>query len=150
MSEPYPFDRSVIWHVVFQPREKRDWWAGQYRHVSLAGYCNDTWFHIDVQRTGFGATAIYHYEDVQDFLSYLLTYYTVVRFGPARGGSRQFLMPMTCVSFVKHVLGVRSGALRPDGLLRTLVRDYGAEIVGEPQQAPGDAGAETAEADGQG
>lgn len=132
------FDQSLIWHVIFHP-EKR-WWSGPHSHVSLAGFANDTWLHLDLQRAGVTVAAIYHYDEVQDFLSMLLAHYTVVRFGPAVGEQRHFLRPMSCVAFVKHVLGVRSSALLPDGLLRDLVRDYGAEVLNEAQDTKGIAG----------
>lgn len=131
----YPFDQSLIWHVIFH--RERKWWAlGEYSHVSLAGFSNDTWLHLDLHKDGMSVASIYHYEEVQDFLSFLLTYTTVVRFGPTVAQKRHFFRPMTCVSFVKHTLGVRSSALLPGGLLRDLVRDYSAEVLNENPKAP--------------
>jgi hypothetical protein len=126
---PYHFDQSLIWHVVFHPGPC--FW-GKYQHVSLAGYADETWLHLDVQRGGVSVATIHRFDEVTDFLSFLLAHYTVLKFGPQRGVSRQFFQPMTCVSFVKHVLGIRSSALRPDGLLLSLERDFGAVRVNEP------------------
>lgn len=142
----YPFDQSLIWHVIFHP--ERRWWSGPHSHVSLAGFSNDTWLHLDLQRAGVSVASIYHYDEVQDFLSFLLTHYTVLRFGPAIAQRNHFLRPMSCVAFTKHVLGVRSSALLPDGLLRDLVRDYGAQVLNETQDAKGDDGAKAATAAG--
>lgn len=141
------FDKSMIWFVIFHPAQG-EWWTRKFRHVSLAGYANETWLHIDVQRKGVGVAAIYSHDEVTDFLSFLLAHYTVVKFGPALGNSRHFLQPMSCVSFVKHTLGVRSGALRPDGLFRTLVQNYGSEVQGETQRSNRDDKPETATAQG--
>lgn len=134
------FDQSLIWHVIFH-RQKR-WWSGPHSHVSLAGFSNDTWLHLDLQREGVSVASIYHYDEVQDFLSFLLTHYTVVRFGPTISEKRHFWKPMTCVSFVKHTLGVRSSALLPDGLLRDLVRNYGSEVLNETPQSRRNRGTE--------
>lgn len=144
----YPFDQSLIWHVIFH-REKR-WWGGRFSHVSLAGFSNETWLHLDLQRAGLSVATIYAYDEVRDFLSFLLAHTTVVRFGPGIAPGRHFFRPMTCVSFVKHVLGVRSSALRPDALFRDLVSRYGAEVLNETAEtARGDAGAEAATAQGE-
>lgn len=142
----YPFDQSIIWHVIFHPEPK--WWARHHSHVSLAGFSNDTWLHLDLHSSGTSIASIYHYDEVQDFLSFLLTYYTVVRFGPTIAEKRHFLRPMSCVSFVKHTLGVRSSALLPDGLLRDLVRNYGAEVLNEAEDPKGNDGANAATAQG--
>ncbi|WP_120636031.1 hypothetical protein [Ruegeria sp. EL01] len=127
---PYPFDQSLIWHVVFHPGKR--FWSRRFCHVSLAGYSNDTWLHLDLQRHGVNAASIYHYDEVQAYLDFLLTHYTVVKFGPAHpASSTAFLGPMTCVNFVKHMLRLRSSALRPDGLFRDLLRIEGTEILNE-------------------
>ncbi len=128
-------DTGMIWHVVFHPGKSL--WSKRFRHVSLAGFSNDTWLHLDLSRDGVAATPIYAHDEVEDYLTLLLAYYTVVRFGPVAGRSRSFFRPMTCVSFVKHTLGVRSGALRPDGLFRDLVQDYGARVLNESGETSG-------------
>ena len=94
----YPFDQSLIWHVIFHP--ERRWWSGKHSHVSLAGFANDTWLHIDLQRAGLSVASIYHFDEVENFLTFLLSHYTVVRFGPSIDEKRHFLRPMTCVAFV--------------------------------------------------
>lgn len=142
----YHFDQSLIWHVVFHPG--KTWWSRKYRHVSLAGYSNDTWLHLDVNIKGVSVANLYHYDEVHDYLTYLVAHYHVLRFGPTLEKSRQFFSPLTCVSFVKHVLGVRSCALLPDGLERTLRLNYGAEVIHEGQGTSGNSGTEAATATG--
>lgn len=139
----YHFDQSLIWHVVFHPG--RRWWSRQFCHVSLAGYSNDTWLHLDVQRGGVNVASIYHHDEVKDYLTYLLAHHTVVRFGPTQERvSRCFFSPLTCVSFVKHVLRCRSSALRPDSLFRDLVHIQGAEVLNENPEGSRDTGTATA------
>lgn len=141
----YHFDQAPIWHVIFHPG--RSPWARKYRHVSLAGYADETWLHLDLQRGGVNVAAIYRYQEVQDYLSYLLTHYSVLKFGPSLPETRSFMRPMTCVSFTKHVLGVKSGALRPDRLFTTLVESYGAEILNEAEDPRRDSRAKAAAAE---
>lgn len=131
---PYSFDQSLIWHVIFH-REKR-WWGKRFSHVSLAGYSNDTWLHLDLHLYGVSVASIYHHDEVDAYLQFLLANYTVVRFGPSICQSRSFFKPMTCVAFVKHVLGLRSGALRPDTLFRDLVRNH--EVLNEVENQRND------------
>ncbi|MBL4898135.1 MAG: hypothetical protein JKX76_00675 [Colwellia sp.] len=139
----YHFDQSLIWHVVFHPGKTL--WSRQFSHVSLAGYSNDTWLHLDVQRGGVNVASIYHHDEVQDYLTFILGHYTVLRFGPSQERpARTFLAPMTCVSFAKHVLRFRSCALRPDRLFSDLVRVEGTEVLNENPESRRVTGAETA------
>ena len=139
----YPFDQSLIWFVIFHHGER--FWSRKYCHVSLAGYANETWLHLDLQRGGVNCAPIFHHEEVEDYLSFLLAHYTVLKFGPAQvRPARTFLTPMTCVSFVKHVLRIRSCALRPDGLFRDLLRIEGVEVWNENPETTRDCGAEAA------
>lgn len=130
----YPTNPGMIWHVIFHPGPS--WWSREFRHVSLAGYSNDTWLHLDLGNHGVTAAPIFAFEEVQDYLTLLLAHYTVLRFGPPLSERRHLLRPMTCVTFVKHVLGIRSGALRPDGLFRDLVQNYDAQVLNESRKAP--------------
>lgn len=130
--------KPIIWHVVFHPGPCL--W-GRFKHVGLAGYWDDTWLHLDLHRGGVQTALIHRHDEVQDYLITLLGNYTVVRFGPAREGGRCFGRPMTCVSFVKHTLGIRSGTLRPDGLLRDLLRDFDAEMLNETEHGGANPGA---------
>lgn len=111
-------------------------WSRRFRHVSLAGFSDGTWFHLDLTRRGVSASMIYRYDEVDDFLTYLLANYTVVRFGSGQIAPH-FLAPMSCVSFVKHALGIRSGALLPDALFRNLTRNYGCEVINDAEGAQG-------------
>lgn len=121
------------WFVVFHPKEKKHWWAGRFSHVSLAGFSNETWTHLDLKRGGVDVRVFYAYDDVQDYLSFLSAYHVVLKFGLPIATGKEWLRPMTCVGFVKHVLGVRSRALLPDQLFEILIRDNKAELINDPE-----------------
>lgn len=124
----------MIWFVIFHPKEKRHWWARRFAHVSLAGYENNTWTQLDLGRAGVDVRTFYAHDEVQDYLSYLTAHHTVLRYDglPARG--RGFGWPMTCVGFVKHVLGLSGRALLPDHLFAMLVKDSNSVMINDPQK----------------
>lgn len=128
----------MIWFVAFHPKRSEHWWARTYGHVSLAGFEDDTWINLDLRPNFFDATPIYKFEERNNFLSYLCAYSTVLKFGESLSDQSQFFRPMSCVSLTKHVLGVRSRALLPDGLFRDLRNNYSAEIMNEAQGATRD------------
>lgn len=123
----------MIWFVVFHPKEKKHWWARQFSHVSLAGFSNETWTHLDLGRTGVDVRTFYAHDDVKDYLSYLTAHHAVLRVGPSLGPGHSFFQPMTCVGFVKHTLGVRCRALFPDQLFEILIREHNAVMMNESQ-----------------
>lgn len=127
----------MIYFVVFHPKGKSHWWARRFGHVSLAGFSKETWTHLDLNRTGVDVRVFYAHDDVHDYLSFLTAHHTVLRFGEAIGPGHHFLRPMSCVSFVKHTLGVRSRALLPDQLFHILIRDNKAVMMNEKQGSSG-------------
>lgn len=141
---------SPVWYVVFHPKQKGHWWGRRFSHVSLAGWTNETWIHLDVGRFGAEVASFYAHDEVNDFLSFNLAHRVMVRVGIREVTGGFFGRPMTCVSFVKHVLGVRSRALLPDQLFRTLTEDQGFEVVNVRVEAEGNRGTEAGEAPGRG
>lgn len=139
----YHFDQTIIWHVIFHPGKSL--WSRRFSHVSLAGFSNETWLHLDVQLGGVNVASIFHHDEVKDYLTFLLAHYTVVRFGSANAlPARTFFAPLTCVSFVKHTLRFRSCALRPDPLFKHLLREDNVKVLNETQGSGRDGGAEAA------
>lgn len=130
----------MIWFVCFHPKRPEHWWARTYGHVSLAGYHDETWVHVDLGRSTTTIEPMFRKETVEEYLSYLTAHSTVLKFGEARRKS-SFLRPMTCVSFAKHLLGVRSRALVPDRLFHDLRKKYDAEIMNEGPVRTGNPGA---------
>ena len=135
----------MIWFLAFSPKKKGHWWGRRFGHVSLIGFENETWVNLDLQKSKVDVRAFYTFEDTNDYLSYLLAHFTVLKFGPALPKSHSFFAPMTCVSFAKHVLGVRSSALLPDGLFRILIRKYNAEIMYAAEDAGRDGSPEASQ-----
>lgn len=121
----------VIWHVAFSPPKKGQWWGRRFGHVSVFGWTNENWIHLDLNNHEFDLRSFYAHDECEDYLSFMLTHYTVLKLGVTQSRSFNFFQPMTCVSFVKHVLGVNSCALLPDTLFRILIKKHGAEIVNE-------------------
>ncbi len=138
----------VIWHVAFSPKKRWHFWARKYGHVSIFAFTNETWVHLDLSRKNFDMRTFYAHDQVNDYLSFMLHYYTVLKFGEAKPVSNSFFAPMTCVSFVKHALGIKSRALRPDALYRILIDKYDAEIMNDTQGAEGNCGTKTSPDEG--
>lgn len=130
------YEAPIVWHVIFHPKGDWWWWPGKFRHVSLAGYCNDTWLHIDLGRGGASICPIYHYQEIEDYLSYMLHHYTVLRVpdAPRKPSASRFLLPMSCVSLATHILGLPNRALLPDGLYRNLLKNHSAVVVPNENQ----------------
>lgn len=120
------------WFVCFQ-RHATAWVErlpiGRYKHVAafaLVPYIN-TWIFVDVclDRTSI---KIARGDAAKVLIGAFATDAMVVQM-PAR--SRTTLLPRLggwCVPAVKHLIGLRSGALRPDALLRDCLRN-GGEIA---------------------
>lgn len=126
-------------YLAFWRKERHQWWARRYGHVTMFFFGQQTWVHIDVEHRGMSVHVHFTKDEVDDFLSRVFTYALVVRY-PVRLRSH-FFRPLTCVSFVKHAFGIRSCALSPDGLLRTLRASGEAEILNEDPEDRGIAGA---------
>lgn len=114
-------------YVCFWPKRPDHWWARKYGHVSIVHYQDEAWIHQDLQQQGLCFQMVHKHDEVQAFLSHLFDNAFIVRVPVSVNPC--FLAPMTCVSFVKHALGIRSRALLPDGLLRDLLRNPDAEHV---------------------
>ena len=121
-------DHAFLWHVLFHRPPKRRWYAREFSHVSIAFRQNETWVHLDLHASGFRPGVYFTFDEVQDFLAHACATTTIVRLQhvPIRS---HFLRPMSCVSFVKHVMGLRSRALLPDTLFRDLVENHGGEVI---------------------
>jgi hypothetical protein len=140
----------TIWWVMFA-KQTDTWWTnlipGTYKHVRAAGYHpgSDSIVFVDVgmQRTmisvgtGHGA-----WDALADWMSDM----EVVTYRPQH--DRRTVIPMRfgywCVPAIKHLLGIRSGALRPDALLRDLLRN-GATRFAPPESLPNDQAATATE-----
>jgi len=132
----------TLWWVCFSTHAMT-WWAnlipGKYKHVRVAGYHPGAdavvFYDVGLTRTvlsvGIG-------DDGFNALGGWLVDHDVVTFRPIREPDQTrwfFRLGFWCVPAIKHLLGVRSGALRPDTLMRDLLR-CGASAF-EPEKTIG-------------
>lgn len=123
------------WLVAFRRTSKSKWVrllaCGTYQHVMAMGYVAevDHWVFYEVRfrqtdiivARGRHANALMaHYAQDADLLG----------IPSLQGGRSPFHFGFSCVSAVKHLIGLRSGALRPDTLFRHLIL-HGAEILSD-------------------
>lgn len=125
------------WILAFARRSTSRWVnrvPGKYKHVMAMGYVAemDSWVffdwrlgHADIYAArGDGAKQLMaHYADGADLLGM-----------PARRDrSAAIRCGLWCVPSVKHLVGIRGGALRADALWRDCLRQ-GAEILSDENQ----------------
>lgn len=142
-ESPWSEFEPLTWLVLFQSSTSRRWIdrlvPGRFKHVMAFGWVEKAkaWVSYDVQ---LGRTHILLMAEAdgekkigeafgRDADAALLR--CAVRLSP-----RPRLMPsgFWCVPAIKHLLGLRSGALRPDALWRDCLAQ-GAEIVHESRCA---------------
>lgn len=129
------------WILAFA-RNSDTWWVrllafGRYKHVCAFGYVGeaDTWVfydvrlfktHVIVARGAAAKRAMAVFAEDADLI------------GVEARAARGVRLPLGfwCVPAIKHLIGLRSGALRPDRLYADCLR-IGAEIISdESQRAP--------------
>lgn len=135
----------AIWHVAFT-RQKCEFFFDRlsppgFRHVFCFGYCPhaESWVVYDASLNGVDLKLIPHGEPMAKFYQEMLASgATILR---VRSGEKtpawRHRFFFTCVTGVKQIVRSNSGALRPLGLLRDLIRE-GADIVfwrGQPYEA---------------
>lgn len=129
------------WFVVFHTKVSRRWVEilafGRFKHVSAFAYCPGfrAWLHYDVQLSGTRIRLLTQATAGAMFARFLEAgeIVKIVR-GTARPAWRSYL-GFYCVTAVKHLLGLRCGALRPDALHRHILRHGGIRVDGR-QPAP--------------
>lgn len=136
------------WLVVFH-RESPVWWvrllaAGEFRHVSAVGWSRAAgcWVVFDPRLRATMMLALP--DDVaRGYLDavWLKDRCTVVSLAAGDGG-RARMLGGWCVPAVAQLVGLRSGALRPDALLKDCLRHGGRVIFDENAAAAGRSGAD--------
>ncbi|MFG1377332.1 hypothetical protein [Xanthobacter autotrophicus] len=139
-----PIDGLVeTWFVVFH-RETTAWWvrllaAGRFRHVSAVGWSRaaNCWVVVDPR---LRATMVVALPDGAVAQGYLDTVWrqdrcTVVSMPGGQGG-RARLVGGWCVPAVAQLVGLHSGAFRPDALLKDCLR-HGGRVIYEDAAAAG-------------
>lgn len=131
----------TLWWVVFS--EKTDtWWVrlfpGKYRHVKLIGYvpqCDAMVFYE--YRLSRMVISVYVGPKAFEAAAPWLADGVVIAMRPNitdRPSPFWHRFTFWCVPAVKHLIGLRSGALRPDTLLRDCLRNGGKPL--ESGEAP--------------
>lgn len=136
-----PFDRPVYWLVCFHTGA-RTWWVraipGRYKHVSALGLCprSRMWIAVDPALDG---TRVWAWRDgapgVNEEMGAWMGDALVVGMKPLEGARPRAFVGGWCVPSVARLLGLRTGALRPDALLRDCLRHGGRVLADELQDA---------------
>lgn len=146
----------LTWLVVFQSKSSM-WWInrfvpGRFKHVVAAGWveASKVWIFYEVY---WGRTSVQAMPEAEGtaYFGRLMGAdpdAAVLRVEAREARPACFRLGFWCVPAVKHLVGLRSGALRPDRLWRDCIAS-GAEIVHDRSKrtvvsavAAGDRGAE--------
>jgi len=122
----------LFWNVIFYRNEREHWWDWlthpDWRHVSIYGWMSDRWVSFDVADTRSRIRVMTQDEFVIWLLEQKETATAIVKIPTQKGGGIPARMGLWCVNGVKHVLGLRSSALRPRALFRDLMAND-AEVI---------------------
>lgn len=129
----------INWIVVFKPRTESRlirWFVpGRFKHVSAIAYLDalKAWVTFDVGTRQAKIMVMPEGAQADNVIVPWIEGCTLVRMTKRPGGGH---LPFYgwCVPAVRHLLGMRSGALRPDTLYRHCLRD-GGRIIDEPHHA---------------
>lgn len=125
-------DEIRAWFVSFHTTSRR-WWAplvGRYKHVAAFGYSEAcrTWVWLDFGMAATKVLLLPAGAAAESLLGALTADASVLRMEASGRELRAVTGGAWCVTAVKCLLGLRGGALRPDGLWRLMVAN-GATIV---------------------
>lgn len=146
MGSPLPADiiaTPACWLLVFDRQASSRWTSlvamGRYKHVRAFGYVPDAEAYVfyDVQ---FGRTLITvaRGKGVLRMIGEWCQDADVLSFTPqVKSQKATWVAPLLCTTAVAHLIGLRSGALRPDRLFADCLRN-GAILVHGRTQGPHD------------
>lgn len=113
------------------------WIPGRFKHVRAFGFVpvQDIWIFYDVTLKGTVLRAArFNTAAAGRLLSAWSANSQLVSIEPV-AQSRRFPCGFWCVTAIKHLIGLRSGALRPDALWRDCL-EHGAVTLDEARCAP--------------
>jgi hypothetical protein len=128
------FSTPSHWLIAFHTRVPSRWCSllalGHFKHVSAFGFmpAENLWLFYDVSLRGMQAGVIPATEAGYRELTRLHVGATLVRMPARRGPGVRFRFGFWCVPAVKHLLGIRCMALRPDALYRWCRRNGGVQV----------------------
>jgi hypothetical protein len=124
------------WMLVFWPRAAKDWvnrWVpGRFKHVSAIGYVARTqmWLFYDIQLPRTVIVAVPQDHGGELVAGRFMTNNAVLQMPVNLAGRRWGVMTPWCVGGIKHLIGLKSCALTPDGLWRDCIAN-GAEVLSD-------------------
>ena len=126
------------WFIVFHPVSATTWLNRlplRFRHVSAFAYVHAAgcWLLYDVQFWATRHIVLPDNAGALDFLAGFTEGCTVLHMKRAGPSHLWFRAGFWCVPAIKHLLGLRSGALLPSGLFRSCLR-AGAKIIHGPPE----------------
>lgn len=121
------------WYVAFTHKcvnRRTRMVPGKWKHVFAMGATEEGMliFDPDWEQTRF--SFLRNWGAINEIVGKTLADGEILFFGPAEPVGRFPFAPFTCVSAVKHLLGIRSSALRPTSLRRHLLAQ-GCKPIGE-------------------
>lgn len=120
----------LVWNIIFLKADRRrhylDLFTGKdWRHVVAYGWSNDRWIVYDVGdvRSQILVLNDYQFDSWHETIDHRVT--AAVKFETTDRTVPATRVGLWCVTAVKHLTGLRSGALRPKALFRHLLRNGG-------------------------
>jgi hypothetical protein len=130
---------ATRWSIVFHRQAENRLFAmlamGHFKHVSAFAWLPGprVWIHYDL---GFRRTRVVVLPDTAEskaYLAALITGNAIVTM-KVRGDARPVMrLGLFCTSAVKHLIGLRSSALRPDALFASCLR-HGGKLSDDASQ----------------
>lgn len=121
------FYGPLRWNVAFE--ESRTAWG----HVLAFASVGDRWLIVD-PHIGYTETYLLKSADFDHWILGLSAMATILRIDGAR--SAWPWSGLFCVGKVKHLIGLRSGAFTPRGLMRDLLRAGAQKVYARESQNP--------------
>jgi len=129
MTEFRTFEVVQNWGVAFSKGSSRTWWRllcpGKYKHVSLFKYsaAADSWIYLDLDFSGMGVIIAPGDTEAVEVICLAMGDVDALTINVQERVPIIFRGLFTCVSFVKHVLGIRAPLVFfPDQLYNHLVK----------------------------
>lgn len=117
------------WHVMFIRAERQYFWDWltdpDYRHCLAYGYCNGRWIVMDPANERTMVLVLTEQQFSHWLDEKLPRASKVIRMAVQMSGDLRLKFGLWCVPAIKHLIGFKSGALRPKALCRDLLRNGG-------------------------
>lgn len=135
------FDTPWTWFIVFHT-DCHTWWLnrlvpGQFKHVTAVGFSSRTrtWMFFDPAMERTKLYTAFNDDEGERLLAQWFAGATVVEMHVSPHAKRAWRPGGWCVPQVAHLMGLRSGAVLPGGLLRDCLRNGGRIIHDESVNA---------------